>query len=172
MSGYYYDDSDMFEDEGPGRQGGGSGLRKQLEDALSEIRNLRTELNQEKRAKALTDLFTEKGKDPAAIALVPEDADPKAWLEKNAAYLADAKKPEVLEQRQEQQQNGEQGHEAAPEVPDPALEEERMAMETLTGVVGEGTGIPSTASADPIAKMQSFQTEEELLAFIRSNGAG
>lgn len=170
MSGYD-NYSDLFDGEGRERQDGG-GLRKQLEEALAEIRSLRSELTSEKRTKTVTDLLAEKGKDPAAAALVPEGADPKEWLEKYGSFLADAKKEPAQEPSAGQPQ-GEQGG-AAPEVPavDPALEEERLAMETITGVVGAGTGIPSTASADPIAKMQSFQTEEELMAFIRSNGAG
>lgn len=151
--------SDLFDGEGRERQDG-SGLRKQLEDALGEIRSLRSELTQEKRAKELSSLFSEKGKDPAAMALVPQDADPKAWFEANAHLLADVKKAEV-EQEQEAP--------PSPEVPDPALIEEQAAFETLTGMVG--TGIPSTASADPIQKLKSFENEEDLLAFLKSQGA-
>lgn len=163
VSGYNYY-SDEFEDEEVlGRQNG-SGLRAQLEEALKEIKDLRSELNQEKRQKSLTDLFAEKGKDPAAAALVPDGVDPKEWLDKNAAFIADAKKEQAVEESPE----GEGG--AAPEVPDPALEAERQAMERINAAAG--TGIPSTATADPIQKMKSFQTKEELLAYIESNGAG
>lgn len=167
MSGYN-DYSDLFDPDEGGHQDG-KGLRAQLEQALSEIRSLRSELTQEKRAKTLADLFAEKGKDPAAAALVPEGVDPKDWLDKNAAFIADAKKEEqVVEESKEEKPEGDGG--AAPEVPDPRLLEEQAAFETITGLVG--TGIPSTATADPIEKMKSFQTEEELLNFIRSNGAG
>lgn len=160
MSGYN-EYSDLFDGDGRERQDGG-GLRKQLEEALSEIRNLRNELTQEKRSKDLTSLLSEMGKDPAAAALVPEGVNPKEWLAANGKFLADAKvdEPKAEERKEEA---------SAPEVPDPALLEEQAAFETMTGLVG--TGIPSTATADPIAKMQSFQTEEELLAYIRSNGA-
>lgn len=161
MSGYD-NYSDLFDSDESGRQDG-RGLRKQLEEALGEIRSLRNELTQEKRAKDLTALFEEKGKDPAAAALVPKDVDPKAWLDANAAFIADAKKepadPPVP---------------AVPEVPakhevvDEALLQEQAAFETITGMVG--TGIPSTATADPIEKLKSFQTEEELLNYIRSQG--
>lgn len=161
MSGYNDNYSDLFDGEGQGRQDG-SGLRKQLEEALAEIRSLRSDLTKEKRAKTLTDLFAEKGKDPAAAALVPEGADPKEWLDKFGGLLADVKKeaPKVEDQQQP----------PAPEVPDPALIQEQMAMETLQGLTGPGTGIPSTATADPIAKMNSFDNEADLMAYIRSQG--
>lgn len=162
MSGYDNDYSDLFDDNGRQTQDG-KGLRAQLEQALSEIRSLRTELTQEKRGKDLAALFAEKGKDPAAAALVPEGADPKDWLEKNAAFIADAKKDVPNDEHQDEPP-------AVPEVPDPALDEERAAFETLTGIVG--TGIPSTATADPIEKMKSFQSEAELMEYIRSNGGG
>lgn len=159
MSGYD-NYSDLFDSDESGHQDG-RGLRKQLEEALGEIRSLRNELTQEKRAKDLTTLFTEKGKDPAAAALVPKDVDPKAWLEANAAFIADAKKEEVKDELPAPEVQ-------TTEVVDQALLEEQAAMETITGMVG--TGIPSTATADPIEKLKSFQSEQELMDYIRSQG--
>ena len=132
-------------------------LRKTLEEThglLSTDSGLGYELQE-----TLTSLFAEKGLDPAATALVPKGEDPKEWLNKYGDFLAKAKReePKVEEPKAE----------AAPEVPDEHAEE-RAAMEQLQGA---GTGIPSTATADPIAKMKSFETEAELLAYIQSNGA-
>lgn len=162
MSGYN-EYPDLFDAEGRERQDGG-GLRKQLEEALGEIRTLRNELNSEKRTKTVTEFLKGKGKDPAAASLIPQDADPEKWFNDYGSLLADARKAEQVVE--ETKGSEETKDEAAPEVPDPALDQERMAMETLAGV--QGTGIPSTATADPIQKIKSFETEEELLAFIRS----
>ena len=160
MSGYD-NYSEVFDGDGLEQQTGGA-LRKQLEEALGEIRSLRSELTKSKREETVTGLFKEKGIDPAAASLVPADADPQKWLEQNAQFLRTV---EGVPANQEKQ--------AAPEVeqakPDPKLEAERQQLQGLEEA-GE-TGIPSTATADQISKLQSFDNEADLMAYIQSGGA-
>lgn len=159
MSGYD-NYSEIFDGDGHEEQSGG-GLRKQLEEALSVNRKLTERLDRLEQKAPMEALFKEKGIDPAAVALVPAGAKPEEWLEQNARFLKGFEAPGTDQQQQ-----------AAPEVQqhqeDPDLEAERRQIEDLEEA-GE-TGIPSTATADQLQKLQSFDTEEELLAYIRSGG--
>ena len=140
----------------------GSGLRKQLEEALGEIRSLRNELNQGKREETVSGLFKEKGIDPAAAALVPADADPQKWLEQNAQFLRSVEVPPADQEKKTAPE------EEQAQKPDPELEAERQQLEGLEKA-GE-SGIPSTATQDQLTKLQSFDNEADLMAFIQSQG--
>lgn len=161
MSGsYYQSDDDEFD-----RQSSGGGLRKQLEEALGEIRSLRQALDGDKRQKTATDLLKDKGIDPAVAELIPADADPKEWVEKYAPLLG-AKGTEVTNLKP-------QAEATAPEVlmapdDDPALVAEREALEAMRDA--QESGSQATVSNDLIEKMGKINTEEELLAFFRTNG--
>lgn len=161
MSGYNH--SDAFDaDELDGQQTGG-GLRKQLEDALAANKKLSERLDKIERQAPVEALLKEKGIDPAVSAMIPENADPEKWVEQYGKFLG--------AKVQEQSREGDLEQEQEPEVPpvDAALEQERQAMETLQEY-GPGTGIPSTASQDQIAKLKSFDNEADLLAYIQSGG--
>lgn len=160
MSGYD-NYSEVFDGDHREEQTGGA-LRKQLEETLAANKKLEDRLNMLERKETVTGLFKEKGIDPAAAALVPADADPQKWLEQNAQFLRSV---EGVPANQEKQ--------AAPEEkqakPDPELEAERQQLEGLEEA-GE-SGIPSTATSDQITKLQSFDNEADLMAFINSGGA-
>lgn len=166
------DYSDLFEDDHEERQTGG-GLRKQLEDALARVQKLEEANQQLVRKDSVGALLKEKGKDPAAVNLIPLDVDAKEWLDKNGHLLADAGKAttKTSENVPPAVETDDGEPPAAPEVVehDPALEEERQAMETLQE--HSATGIPSTATADQIQKLKSFDNEADLLKYIQSNGA-
>ena len=158
MSGYDY--SEVFDGDGHEQQTGGA-LRRQLEETLAANKKLEERLTQLERKEAVSGLFKEKGIDPAAVALVPVDADPQKWLEQNAQFLRTV---EGVPANQEKQ--------TAPEEkqakPDPELEAERQQLEGLEDA--GNSGIPSTATADQITKLQSFDNEADLMAFINSGG--
>lgn len=160
------DYSDLFGGDGREEQQTGGGLRKQLEDALSRVQKLEEANQRLVRKDSVSALLKEKGKDPAAVDLIPLDVDAKEWLDKHADFLRDVGKPAPTVEVQTEETP------AAPEVeaPDPALEEERQAMETLQE--HSTTGIPSTATADQITKMKSFDNEADLLKYIQSGGVG
>lgn len=171
VSGYFnqYDHPEAFdadELEAQRNQGGG-GLRKQLEDALASNKELIQRLDnleKQNKAKSTEELLREKNIDPAISAMIPDGTDPAQWIETYGKFLA----PKVTEESREGTQ--EQGEVAPPVVEfDPALEEERQAMETLH-TYGPDSGLPFTASQDQIEKLKSFETEAELLAYIRSGG--
>lgn len=158
MSGYYnQSDPDEYES---GSSGGG--LRKQLEDALAEIKSLRKEVNEARRTDTVTDLLKDKGIDPAVKEIIPQDADPTEWVEKYAHLLGAKPKVEVL---------GEETQQTDPETlgtPDPAIEAERKAREQMEEA--EASGSPSVISSDVLERMQAINSEEELMRFFNANG--
>ena len=156
-----YDYSDLLEDEPQGQQNGGK-LRKMLEDQLSANKKLTERLDRLESVGATATLLKEKGIDPAVIDIIPSEVDPKEWLEKYAGLFGVTKEVEEVDDAAPEG-SANQGGEV-----DAELDAERAAMETL---VGPDTGIPSNASADQIAKLKSFKTEEELLSYIQSGGA-
>jgi hypothetical protein len=152
--------SEVFDGDGHEQQTGGA-LRRQLEETLAANKRLEERLTQLERKETVGGLFKEKGIDPAAVALVPADADPQKWLEQNAQFLRTV---EGVPANQEKQ--------TAPEEkqtpPDPQLEAERQQLEGMEEA--GNSGIPSTATADQITKLQSFDNEADLMAFINSGG--
>lgn len=157
VSGYYnQSDPDEYES---GSSGGG--LRKQLEDALAEIKSLRKEVNEGRRTDTVTDLLKDKGIDPAVKDIIPPDVNPEEWVEKYAHLLGAKPKVEIL---------GEEVQ-TDPETlgtPDPAVEAERKAREQMEEA--EASGSPSVVSSDVIERMQAITSEEELLRFFSANG--
>lgn len=159
MSGYQYNQSDSY---GESQDGGGGGLRKQLEDALAEIKDLRKELTQEKRADSAEALLKDKGLDPALKDLIPDDMEPAAWVEKYAHLLGT--KP-----ASESGQPGEAPEIVAPADDDPALVAEREALAQIQGAAASGQ--PTTVTSDVLERMSKIQNEAELLEFFRTEGA-
>lgn len=153
--GEQYDYSDGFDGDGREAQSGG-GLRKQLEEALAEIRSLRQEVQGAKRETTVTDLLESKGIDPAVAQIIPADADPAGWLDQYGSLF---------------NTGGKTLDEAEPPTPevedDPDLRAEQEAMQAMSGA---STGTSTTQDEDPIAKLKSFQTQEELLAFLGEQG--
>jgi hypothetical protein len=155
----YNEYSEMFDGDDLERQNGG-GLRKQLEEALAANKKLSERLTNLERKDSVTGLLKEKGIAPAAAGLVPTDADPMKWIEENGHLLAKAvETPMDLKEAPTPE---------VEETPDPDLEAEQRQLEDLQGA--SETGIPSTATADQITKLKSFETEAELMAYIQSGG--
>lgn len=158
MSGYNYSDPD----EG----NTGSGLRKQLEEALGEIRSLRAQIDGDKRQDTVSALLKEKGLDPAVAGLIPSDADPAKWLEEKGHLLG------VKPKEEKPQMEGEQPNPVIQMAPDddPALVAEREALAAIREAAESGSQSPVNASL--LEEMDKINTEEELLKFFQRNGAG
>ena len=160
MSGYYDpSDPDGFESN---QNNSGGGLRKQLEEALGEIRSLREKLEGDSRTKTVTALLKDKGLDPAIQELIPSDTDPAQWLEKYAHLLG--------------VQGAEKLEDAPVTVPkiqtasddDPALVAEREALAAIQDAAESGS--QAIISNDLIEGMDKINTEEELISYFKKNG--
>lgn len=161
MSGYYNDSySDL---DGAGRQEEtGSGLRSMLEEALGEIKNLRGELDKlqtGQRQNSVTELLESKGINPAVAQIIPEGANPADWLN-DFGHLFGSTLDE-----------DEPGELRTPEEPDADLLAEQEAWEAANGLSQQGSGT-TTSVSDPFAKIESFQTAEEMIAFLSSQSEG
>lgn len=159
MSGYYSSDPDDFES---GQNNSGGGLRKQLEDALGEIRSLREKLEGDSRKKTVTDLLKDKGIDPAVQELIPSNADPAEWVEKYA-HLLGAKGAEQLEEAPSTDPKIQIASDD-----DPALVAEREALAAMQDA--QESGSQAVMSNDLLEKMDKINSEEELLSFFKQNG--
>lgn len=159
MSGYYNpSDPDDFES---GRESSGGGLRKQLEEALGEIRSLREKLDGDTRQKTVTDLLKDKQLDPAVSELIPSDADPAKWIEKYSHLLG------AKQAKQEEEPAPESKIQVAPD-DDPAIVAEREALADMRGAAESGS--QATVQNDLMNGMEKINSEEELLAYFRKNG--
>lgn len=161
MSGFYEDYSDDL--DGNGRQEEtGSGLRAQLEQALAEMKSLRGELAELKtgrRTDTVTGLLESKGIDPAVAQLIPSEADAKEWLDQFGHLFG-----------KNLDEGNEPGELPTPEEePDPDLLAEQEAWEAANGLSNSGTPV---AVSNPIEKLNSFESEADLLAFLSEQGAG
>lgn len=156
MSGEY-NYPDIFDGEGREEGQTGGGLRKQLEEALAANKKLSERLDKLERKAPAEELLKGKGINPQAVDLIPDGMDPKDWVEKYGHLFGGA-------------QPNDEDPEPEVEVHDPALDEERQALESVQQHEAS-TGIPSTASADQIEKLKSFESEADLLAYIQSGGA-
>lgn len=152
MSGYDYSDvldGDGFED----RQTGG-GLRKQLEQVLEQNKKLIERLEKQDRKDSTESLLKEKGLNPEVAGMIPDGQDPAEWLQKYGHLVGgnrlDKDTPADLPETQ-----------VAPD-PDLVAEQEAQARMQQSG----GAGSHVVQDQDPIAKLNSFQTEAELLAFL------
>lgn len=157
MSGNYYSNDPDFDEFG--QQETGSGLRKQLEDALKELRELRGELKAEKQGKAVDALLKEKGLDPKVKDLIPQDANPSEWLSTYGALFGthlDAG-------------NEEPGQAQPPAPPaDHVAEAQAQQQMSPSGDAGGNT----TTQQDPLQQLAAIKTEEEFLTFLRQQQGG
>lgn len=162
MSGYN-NQSDSFDDY-ERQESGGGGLRKQLEETLAELKELKKQMGaqQEKNTEAL---LKDKGLDPAIKELIPADANPSEWIEKYA-HLLGVKGTE----RDAQPAPSDGGPEiVAPVEDDPALVAEREALARIQGAADSGS--PAHLTGDVLERMDKITSEEELMKFFDSNGA-
>ena len=163
MSGYYENYSDL---DGQGRQEeSGSGLRAMLEEALGEIKNLRGELDKlqsGEKQKSTTELLESKGIDPAVARIIPEGANPSEWLEEFGHLFGSNLDEDAGELPTPKEKNDD---------PDPDLLAEQEAWEAAHGVSSGSSGT-TTKVTDPFAKIESFTTEEEMLAFLAGEAEG
>lgn len=165
MSGYN-NQSDSFDDYERQESGGGGGLRRQLEETLAEVKELRKQLS-EKQAKDTDALLKDKGLDPAIKELIPEGADASEWVEKYA-HLLGAKGTE----RQVETAPSDSADDpeiVAPVDDDPALVLEREALAEIHGAADAGS--QSHLTGDVLERMEKIDNEDELLKFFGSNGA-
>lgn len=158
MSGYYNQSDDSFEES----MSTGGGLRKMLEDALSENRKLLDKLNQRERGRTTAELLKDKGLDPAIADIIPSDTDPAQWVEKYAHLLGTP--------RNEEPQMEEPA--AEPELQladdsDPALVAEREALAAMHDAQESGSN--SVISKDVLEQMNKINSEEEFVKFLREN---
>ena len=160
MSAYGY--TPESEDEFLDNSNTGKGLRKQLEDALGEIRSLRQELRGDRTKEAESQLKG-MGLDPGVLGLAPEGTDPVEWVQKNA-HLLGAKVPE----KQEEPPKIDQPEVVAAPDDDPALVAERAALAAQQEARAAGSS--TVVSNDLIEQMGKIDTEEELMSFFRQNG--
>lgn len=138
-------------------QQSGSGLRKQLEEALERIKSLESEnqsFRQEKRATSLQSALRQAGKDPRAASLLPSDLDPDGvsdWLKENGDLIANLPKAE----------------EPAP--PAPKEEAPRSADDEALRQVTSAE--PTSGDpGDALTQLSQVKTKDELNAFLQKNG--
>jgi len=170
VSGYENNWSeDGFENEAQSQ--GGGGLRKMLEDTLAENRRLAALLNSQREADA-TALLKDKGIDPAFAELIPQDADPKEWIDKYGPLIG--VKQEVTPVEEEKQKSPEVR--MSDDNNDPAivarraeLAAEREVLEEMQHAAEEG--LPASVHDDLLNQMEKIESEEELLKFFKQNGA-
>lgn len=160
MSGYYNQpDSDDFENEVGGNNGGG--LRKMLEETLAENKKLLAKLESKERENSTADVLKGKGLDPAIAELIPADMDPSLWVEKYAHLLGVPANTPATEPA------------ADPEMQladdtDPALVAEREALAAMQNAAESGS---PAVSSDVMERMNKINSEQDLLEFFRTNGA-
>jgi hypothetical protein len=161
VSGYYNNQPDSYGDTS--QESGGGGLRKQLEDALAEIKKLRQDMTQDKRTESAEALLKGKGLDPALKDLIPDDMEPQQWVEKYAHLLG------VKPGADASGQPGEEPQVVAPVEDDPAVVAERQALADIHGAAASGQ--PATVTSDVLERMSKIQDPDELMEFFRTEGA-
>lgn len=157
MSGYYNEYSDDLGHNGG--QGEGGTLRKMLEEALGEIRELKTELGKvqtESKAQGVSKLLESKGLNPAVAQIIPEGADPAEWIEQHGSLFA------TTGSNLDEDESGELP--PAQDEMDPDLLAEQEAWEAAHGV-SSGTS-SSTSSMDPMKQLEQADTPEKVMALI------
>lgn len=170
MSGYNnnWSDDESFENEGESQ--GGKGLRKMLEETLAENKKLLARLEGKDRVNDATALLKAKGLDPALVAIIPEGADPKEWLDKYSPLLG------VKQVADEADDAGEAQIQVSDDNNDPViiarraeLAAEQKALEEIQDAAESGQ--PAAVHSDLVNRMDKINTEDELLKFFQSNGA-
>jgi hypothetical protein len=164
VSGYNNNQSDSFDDFERQEHGGGGGLRRQLEETLAEVKELRKQLNQ-REAKDTDALFKDKGLDPALKELIPEGAEPSEWIDKYAHLLGVKGK----ERDSAPADSLDDPEIVAPVEDDPALVAEREALAQINGAADAGSSAHITG--DVLERMNKIDSEDELMKFFNSNGA-
>jgi len=158
----YNNQSDSFDDF-ERQESGGGGLRKQLEETLAELKELKKQMGLQ-QAKDAEALLKDKGLDPAIKELIPEGANASEWVEKYAHLLgAKGTEREVAPAPSDVPENA-----VSPEE-DQALVAEREALAQIQGAADAGS--PAHLTGDVLERMDKIQTEEELMAFFSRNGA-
>lgn len=164
MSGFY--DNEYSDLGGAGRQEeSGSGLRAMLEEALGEIRTLRGELEKVQtgqRQTSVTDLLESKGINPDVAQIIPEGADPADWLNDFGHLFGSTL---------DEDESGELRTPEEQDEPDEQLLAEQAAWEAANGLSSQSSGT-TTSVSDPFAKLESFQSAEEMIAFISQQSEG
>lgn len=159
MSGYdnNYPDTDL-------ESGNGGGLRKQLEELLAQNKKLNERLDERDRGKTVTDLLTGKGIDPAVAELIPQDADPKEWVEKYAHLLGVKTNEPVVDNPPAADLELQLADDS-----DPALVLEREALAAMQNA--QESGLPASVTTDLIERMNKIDNEEEFLKLLKTGGA-
>lgn len=142
----------MPENEETHEQETGSGLRKQLEEALAELKKYRTQ----EKLQTVERTLAERGFDPEASAFVasqvekPEDVE--SWLETNGRFLA--------KKQEEQPPNEEVGE-----------EEKSEAKEELKQFFSKDDGSSRQEAQSDFAKqLEAVTTQAELHALMNKYG--
>jgi len=161
----YNNESDSYDDLD--RQDGatGGGLRKQLEQALAKIDKLQRDIDGQKQADTAVQVLKDKGLDPAIRELIPEDQDPKEWVEKYAHLLGTKTKASSEDSSTDDPDDVAQVQEDE----DPAITLEREALSQIQGAADAGS--PAHLTGDVLERMDKISSEDELMAFFQSNGA-
>lgn len=166
MSGYENEWSDSdFDNEG-GRQGGG-GLRKMLEESLAENKKLLEKLNGKEREADAAALLKGKGLDPALVALIPPNEDPKAWLAEKG-HLLGIKSDAVDEDAGEPEVQVASDDDPAVQARKQELAAEQAALAGMQDAAESGS---PAINADVLERLDKIESEEELMKFFNSNGA-
>lgn len=155
MSGYYNTPEDLDADEREITSGGG--LRKQLEEALRMNKKLVDELSSERRVKTATEVLEGAGLDPALSAIIPQDQDPKTWVEQYGQLLGANRVAAPAT-------------EVPTEVPvvaavdlDPAVEAERLEAQRQQEAMQAGSSLVTQTDID---RINAITSEADLLAEI------
>lgn len=159
MSGYD-NYSDVLDDDGFQDRQTGSGLRKQLEQVLEQNKKLIERLEQSDRKNSTESLLKEQGINPAVAGMIPADRDPAEWLTE-FGHLVGGNKLDK------------QDPAPTPEgqvAPDEDLAAEQAAMARMTRDASAGSHV--VQEQDPLAKLDSFDTQEAMLAFLEGERGG
>jgi hypothetical protein len=170
VSGYEnnWSDDESFENEGQSQ--GGKGLRKMLEETLAENKKLLARLDGEKRETDAAALLKAKGLDPALVAIIPEGADPKEWLEKHGALLGVKQAAVVDEEASETLiQVSDDNNDPVIIARRAELAAEQKALADIRDAAESGQ--PAAVHSDLSNRMDKINTEDELLKFFRENSA-
>jgi hypothetical protein len=168
-------DSDGTDNSGDGQQGnnGGGGLRKQLEQALEQLKTLKSEndtLKTQTRQTAISTVVTGKGYNAKVAQLIPNTVAPtaeavQAWLDEYGDVF-NVKKDDTAGS-----DSGGANEGAAGDVdPDEAMEYIQTMRQM--GAVNGGMMPPAKAN-DLLAKISNPElTKEDLIQLINAHGGG
>lgn len=157
--------------------GNGGGLRKQLEQALDELKTLKAaneSLAKESRTSKISGLLTEKKLDAKVAKLIPADIEPTKeavdkWLEEYGDIF-NIKQDDAAGGNADA--DGAGANSAAPDAEDFETQQAYIATMRQMGNV-TGGALPPAKAADLLAKINDpTQTQEGLIALINQHGGG